>query len=57
MSETKQQFTGHCMKCKQAQEIVGVLKETRNGQPMLQGECTACGTKVSKFVKRTPVVE
>lgn len=52
MSETKK-FTGHCMKCKQAQEIVGTRKETRTGQPMLQGKCPVCGTGVSRFVSRT----
>lgn len=53
MSETTEQFSGHCMKCKQRQEIHGVRKETRHGQPMLQGPCPVCGTVVSKFVKRT----
>lgn len=48
-----EQFTGRCMKCQVSRELMGERVLTKKGQPMLQGQCPVCGTKVSKFVKRT----
>jgi hypothetical protein len=53
MTETTEQFTGRCMRCQETRELTGVRKETKKGQPMLQGPCPVCGTNVSKFVKRS----
>jgi hypothetical protein len=53
MSESTEQFTGRCMKCQEPRELSGTRVLTKHGQPMLQALCPVCGTKVSKFVKRT----
>ena len=42
-----------CLKCRKTVKITGCkLTKSSKGQPMLQGKCGVCGTKVSTFVKK-----
>ena len=43
----------YCLKCKKQQPVKNmVLKQTKNGRSMKQGNCSVCDTKVCKFVKK-----
>ena len=50
MTEVEQK--GHCVKCKEARVMVSPQeKRTKTNRLMLQGECSTCGTKVTRFIK------
>ena len=42
----------YCVKCRQRQSVKGMKRvKSANGRNMLQGICTICGTKITKFTK------
>lgn len=44
---------GYCVVCGKKVNISGgKMTKTCKGQPMFQGKCPHCGTKVSRFVSR-----
>ena len=50
MTEVEQK--GHCVKCKEARVMVSPQeKRTKTNRLMLQGECSVCKTKVTRFIK------
>ena len=47
------EFEGYCVKCRKRQRIKeGSIGETSKGQPIAQGACPECGTKVTRFLPR-----
>jgi hypothetical protein len=44
----------HCMKCKQKQPTNNAeIVTMKNGRKRIKGECSICGTKVSKILGKT----
>jgi NAD-dependent SIR2 family protein deacetylase len=49
--ETKMEFEGYCVKCREKKSIKGgSVTETKNGRKMAVGTCPKCGTKVTRFL-------
>ena len=45
---------GYCVKCKSKCEMKDATTKTaKNGRHMLQGTCTVCGTKMTKFISKS----
>ena len=43
---------GHCFKCQSKQEILNPReKRSANDRLMMQGECSICSTKITRFIK------
>jgi hypothetical protein len=43
---------GYCVKCREKKEMKDVKQVTlANGRHALQGACSVCGTKMTRFVK------
>ena len=43
----------YCVRCRKTVKMTGCkLTKSSKGQPMLQGKCGVCGTKVNRFVKK-----
>ena len=44
----------YCLKCKKnTKNIAAKVMKTKNGKFVLSSKCTVCGSKKSKFIKKT----
>lgn len=54
MREEKPEMQAYCVKCRGQQEIKDPKSITMaNGRPAVQGTCPACGTKLTRIVKKS----
>ena len=52
-SSSSSNETAYCVKCRDKRTMVQVDGGmTKNGQPMLKGNCNTCQSKMCKFIKK-----
>ena len=45
--------TAYCVRCRDKRTMIQVVGGmTKNGQPMLKGNCSTCQSKMCKFIKK-----
>jgi len=40
----------YCLKCKRRVKMIKEIESKVNGRKILKGECSKCGTNMSKFI-------
>lgn len=47
-------MTGYCVKERKQREIKDPKEVVlKNGRPAIQGTCSVCGTKITRFIKKS----
>lgn len=45
-------YEGYCVKCKQKRSFDGTEGVTGKGVPVAKGQCSVCGTKMTRFLPK-----
>jgi hypothetical protein len=46
-------YEGYCVKCREKRSFEGAVKELKNGSKAAQGECSVCGTKMTRMLPKS----